>query len=139
MKDKETEGRVYADESPIHGKGLFAAVEIEKDEYIGRYRGPRAKRDGRYVLWVEEEDGELYGVSGRNVLRFLNHSTRPNAEFDGEELYALKRIREGDEITFHYGDEWADVIDPPRPKKKPKAAKTGKKRRGAKKPAAARR
>ncbi len=95
-------------ESPIHGKGLFARKKIDSGELIGRYMGPRVKRNGTYVLWVEEDDGSYFGVSGRNRLRFLNHSEVPNAEFEDQDLYATRMIRPGDEICFHYGDEWED-------------------------------
>ena len=81
----------YVSESGIHGKGLFARMEIEYDSWLGSYEGPVASRNGSHVLWVYEDDG-LVGRSGRNKLRYLNHSTNPNAEFDGFELYALREI-----------------------------------------------
>ncbi|MBI1357058.1 MAG: SET domain-containing protein-lysine N-methyltransferase [Acidobacteria bacterium] len=65
--------------------------------------------DARYVLWVDDGDGVWRGIDGQNELRYLNHSSQPNAGFDGPELYALRTIRVGDEITFHYGDEWEGV------------------------------
>ena len=42
-------------------------------------------------------------------LRFVNHTSKPNAEFFGRDLYATKTIRAGDEITIHYGEEWVGV------------------------------
>jgi hypothetical protein len=42
-------------------------------------------------------------------LRWLNHSATPNVEFDGAELYSMRPIAAGEELLFHYGDEWADV------------------------------
>lgn len=101
--------RYYAGRSSIHGKGLFAGRSFRKGERIGAYEGPRVARDGMHVLWVEEDDGEYFGIDGRNALRYLNHSSRPIAEFDGNELYALRRIGPGDEITIDYGDEWKGV------------------------------
>lgn len=101
--NKELRKTVYSAESSLHGTGLFAARKIEKHEYIGTYDGPVAKRNGSHVLWIYNEDGEEpYGISGKNLLRFLNHSKNPNSEFDGPDLYAVKKIREGDEITFDY-------------------------------------
>ena len=90
--------------SPIHGYGLFAKVRIEADQYIGSYKGPQAKRDGTYVLWVYEdgEDEPVTGRSGRNILRFLNHAMPGNAEFDGFDLYARVKIHADEEITFDY-------------------------------------
>lgn len=95
---------VYAGQSPIHGTGLFAARGIAKDEYIGTYWGPQARRDGTYVLWVfdPEAPDDAVGRSGRNLLRYLNHAKPGNAVFDGFDLYARVRIRAGAEITFNY-------------------------------------
>ncbi len=99
---------VYVSESGIHGKGVFAATSLRKGDYIGTFSGPVAKRNGTYVLWAyETEDAEeAVGRSGRNMLRFLNHALSPNAEFDGFELYARRRIRPDEEITIDYG--WRD-------------------------------
>ena len=96
-------------ESPIHGKGVFAKESIGEGTVIGVYEGPEAERDGAYVLWVECDDGSFYGIEGRNELRYLNHSSSPNADFDDEELSAVRAIAPGDEITLHYGDAWADA------------------------------
>jgi uncharacterized protein len=101
---------VYVDSSAIHGHGLFAAVAIGKGTHIGSYDGPPARRDGTHVLWVYEEDEDKWvGRDGRNVLRYCNHSSQPNAAFDGFELYAIRGIRPGEEITFHYGEDWEDI------------------------------
>jgi SET domain-containing protein len=65
---------------------------------------------GPHVLWVEEEDGCWLGRDGRNILRYLNHHEEPSAEFDGFELYALRDIPAGKEITIHYGEEFVEAI-----------------------------
>ena len=90
--------------SPIHGRGLFARNDIKKGTYIGTYHGPDTDDNGTYVLWVKE-GRKWCGCDGKNILRYLNHSKKPNAEFDGRDLFALKKIREGDEITFDYGED----------------------------------
>ena len=108
-RDRELSEWVYAAESSIHGTGLFARRAIPAGTYIGTYWGPEAKRNGRYVLWVNDDpaDDEAWqGRSGRNLLRWLNHSADCNAEFDGYDLYALRDIQPGEEITFYYGDEF---------------------------------
>lgn len=113
MKDKRINNSqlkelVYSASSSIHGTGLFASRKISKGEYIGTYWGPNAKRNGTYVLWVYDPDNEkdAVGRSGRNLLRFLNHSKPGNAEFDGFDLYARASIRKGQEITFYYGSDF---------------------------------
>lgn len=107
-KDRDLKELVYSAASSIHGTGLFARQTISKGEYIGTYWGPEAKRNGMYVLWVYEEDdlSSAVGRSGRNLLRYLNHSENGNAEFEAFDLYAIEDITEGTEITFDYGDEF---------------------------------
>ena len=97
---------VSVSESRIHGRGLFAARHIAKDRLIGRYEGPLTESSGSHVLWVEDERGRWIGIEGSNQLRFVNHSEEPNAEFFGDELWSLRAIRRGEEITHDYGDEW---------------------------------
>jgi uncharacterized protein len=94
--------RVCRSLSPIHGTGCFARVAFAEGDFIGTYTGRPARRDGTYVLWVTEEDKAPIGCSGRNLLRWLNHQVPGNARFDGFDLYALRAIARGEEITFDY-------------------------------------
>ncbi len=96
-------------DSEIHGKGIFAGDFIKRDSVIGIYHGPRVQEDGTYVLWIDCEKDGIYGIDGCNELRFTNHSSAPNASFEGPELIALRDIEAGEELTFHYGDEWEDL------------------------------
>lgn len=105
----DADDHVESKTSAIHGKGAFARHAIAEGTHIGDYDGTPTGDDGTYVLWVEGDDGDFHGIDGTGVLRWLNHSSSPNAEFDGPELYALRDIAEGEEITFHYGDEWEGV------------------------------
>jgi hypothetical protein len=99
--------RVYRARSSIHGAGCFARVTFAPGDYIGTYAGRPARRDGTYVLWVIESGKPPVGCSGRNLLRWLNHQVPGNARFDGFDLYALRAIARGEEITFDYtgGDQ----------------------------------
>ena len=94
--------RVRKSPSPIHGNGCFARVAFSAGDFVGTYQGPPASRDGTYVLWISEDRVEWTGRSGRNLLRWLNHSDTPNATFDDFDLYALTEIAVGEEITFDY-------------------------------------
>lgn len=95
----------YVEDSKIHGKGLFACTVIKAGTYLGDYEGPDTTDNGMHVLWTEDEEGEWIGRDGKNALRYLNHNTIPCAEFDGYELYALKTIKQHQEITIDYGEE----------------------------------
>jgi SET domain-containing protein len=95
--------------SSIHGKGVFARRRLRTGGYIGTFEGRPTRRDGAYVLWVLDDENRELGVEGCNELRFLNHSARPNAEFLGLDLHAMRNIQPGSELTIHYGDAWRDV------------------------------
>ena len=113
LEDDELDALYYVDESGIHGKGLYARAAIKKGEYLGTYDGPEGVEEGNenvlengsHVLWVEQDDGRWVGRDGQNILRYLNHHTDPHAEFDGFDLYAIKNINEGEELTINYGEE----------------------------------
>lgn len=95
-------------ESEVHGQGVFARTRIRSGKPIGRFEGVPTQHDGTYVLWVIDEDEVEVGIEGRNALRFLNHANSPNAEFDGQDLYALCDVEVGSEILIHYGEGWEE-------------------------------
>ena len=99
---------IYLMRSSIHGQGVFARRRIARGEYIGTFRGVPTTRDGEYTLWVLQDDDRLQGIRGRNALRFLNHSSRANAEFYGADLHATRGIPMDAEITIDYGEDWRD-------------------------------
>ena len=101
--------RVVVRNSPIHGEGVFAARRIRAGAYVGTFEGDRTTRDGLHVLWVLGEDGRYRGIRGRNELRYLNHSSGANAELRGADLYALRNIQPGREITLDYGPDWEGI------------------------------
>ncbi|MBD3671421.1 MAG: SET domain-containing protein-lysine N-methyltransferase [Gammaproteobacteria bacterium] len=104
-KNEELKKLFYVEKSTIHGKGLFARIEIKEGTYLGTYHGPVVDENGMHVLWVEHEEGVWQGRDGKNMLRYLNHSDAPCAEFDGFELYAIADIKPDQEVTFDYGED----------------------------------
>ena len=95
------ESLTYVDDSPIHGKGLFARKYIGAGEIIGVLDGVPASTDGEHVLWIDEDNG----FHVRCDLRFINHSDEPNAVYyDTLEVCALTDIAPGEEITHDYTD-----------------------------------
>jgi SET domain-containing protein len=101
--------RVRVGRSLIQGRGVFAAQRFRPGAPIGTFEGRPTRTDGTYVLWLVDDDGSQTGIRGSNELRFLNHSSNPNAEFEGLELVALRNIQPGCEITLDYGEAWRDV------------------------------
>jgi uncharacterized protein len=104
------------------GLGLFATALIEKGAFIIAYRGQRisnveaARREARGSRYIFEINSRwsIDGTSRRNIMRYANHSCRPNAESGLVRgkliLRAIKRIEPGDEITYNYGKEYFDLF-----------------------------
>ncbi len=79
------------------GRGCFAIVDIEKDQYI--------------LTTTTQNDGYYH-------LRFLNHSCAPNCGFltgksmFSDILYSKKGIKEGEEVTINYkGTRWEHLME----------------------------
>lgn len=99
------------------GSGLFASRAFEKGDFIVSYTGQKiSSREAdlsksRYLFELDEEwtiDGETFS----NIGRYINHACSPNAEAEihDEEILiiATRTIRQGEEITIDYGDEYFD-------------------------------
>jgi uncharacterized protein len=97
------------------GRGLFTSERIPRGsciiEYVGR---PATKAQikantGKFLFWTGRGtmiDGNIAG----NKARFINHSCTPNCEIDIKKrrvyIFARRSIKEGEELTFHYGTEF---------------------------------
>ncbi len=99
--------RVEVRESRVHGKGVFARRRLREGQRIGRFEGESTMRNGTYVLWLIDEEGEELGIRGRNALRFLNHGRPANAEFRDADLYAIRNVQPGSELLIDYGEGYA--------------------------------
>lgn len=99
------------------GKGLFAEQAIPKGACIIEYVGKNIKKadqenaNGKYVF----ETGKDLMIDGnikKNIARYINHSCAPNCEADGPRgkvfILSLRKIKEGEELTYDYGEEYFD-------------------------------
>ncbi len=106
--------------SPIHGRGVFAARTIRKGAQIIEYRGRRISTEAAddlpdsdadnpfHTFLFELNDGRVIdaGVRG-NAARWINHSCNPNCEpyeDDDDRVYiaAKRTIRAGEELSYDY-------------------------------------
>ncbi len=110
-KGKTIDGQpaVRVGTSTIHGRGLFAADDIPADTLILTIDGRPTDEDGEHVIWFHGDDGSLEGFEITNDARFVNHASEPNAIFVDDELWSLRTIPAGEEITHHYGEDWAHL------------------------------
>jgi uncharacterized protein len=106
--------------SRIHGKGVFAKKRLPSRRKIGELTGElisirearrRAKR-AAIVTIVEFEDDKALDAASDPCLRYVNHSCAPNTFLRRAnrrvELYALRDIRPGEELTCDYGQTHHD-------------------------------
>ena len=103
------------------GLGLFATKPIKKRALIVRYSGriipneeaERREAKGARYMYELNKHFTLDGSGRSHLGRYANHSCRPNAESDvvkGKVLIkAMRRIKPGDEITYHYGKDYYDI------------------------------
>src|ERR1700704_6317436 len=104
------------------GLGLFARVPIKKGQFIIRYHGRKIPTetteglDTRYLFEINNS-WTIDGSHRSNRARYINHSCRPNAEVYFVKLVikirAIKNIKPGDEITYHYGRDYFDSFIKP--------------------------
>lgn len=100
--------------SPIHGRGLFTRLPIRAGELIGVYEGrivtdmEEGDEGYDFVMWMEDEDGRMFGIMGDGLLRFMNHLDESNAVMSGTSpfVYARRPIAANEEITICYEDGW---------------------------------
>jgi len=106
--------------SKIGGKGCFATKDINKEEVIKRLSGEvvsRTEINKRILKGIERIDdplqiGDDLFIDLDEPSYFFNHSCNPNAGIRRKsELFAIKGISKGEEITFDYSTTVGKDID----------------------------
>ena len=115
--------RIQVRRSGVHGKGVFALVDIAKGERIIEYVGEiitwkqADKRqssdpdDPNHTFFFSIGDGKkvIDANVGGNAARWINHSCNPNCESDEDDdtqrvfIKAIRNIKAGDELNYDYG------------------------------------
>jgi SET domain-containing protein len=119
--------------SRIHGNGVFAAAPLRKGTRLIQYKGllrgheevDRVYADeietGHTFLFTLNEDYVIDANVDGNDARWINHSCDPNCEAvidedDGGDprkdrvfIEAMRRIKEGEELTYNYGIKLAEA------------------------------
>jgi hypothetical protein len=105
------------------GLGLFASAPIKRGTWIVEYVGKvlRGKEvtahKGNKYLFETSRTRMIDGSLRSNVARYINHSCKPNceAEIFGGRVFikAIRRIEEGNELTYDYGKEYTNEFIKP--------------------------
>ncbi len=118
--------RIQVRRSGVHGKGVFALVDIPRGtriiEYVGEIiswdeaqeRHPHDPEDPNHTFYFHiDEDRVIDALHGGNASRWINHSCAPNCIADEQDgrifIKARRAIRAGEELNYDYGL----VIDEP--------------------------
>lgn len=103
--------------SRIAGRGAFAKRDIPRGTRIIEYTGERCSIESLVSDEAAGKDVGVYlahvhhgvaidGSRNGNDARFINHSCGPNCELyvfdDRLYIYAMRKIAEGEELTFDY-------------------------------------
>jgi SET domain-containing protein len=98
-RPSDVSDKVFVANSPVHGKGLFAARKIKANTVLGRLHGMPTFDDGDYVLWITDE----LGLELTNDFKYINHDSNPNAAYSDIDVMALRDIEPGEELLHDYG------------------------------------
>ena len=113
---KLASSRVKVGNSPINGHGLFAATRLPGRRKLGEISGklvalPKAWKTvarRRSICLIELTPRTALDCSKGNCFRCVNHSCRPNCYLriarGRVEVYTLRRITAGCELTVDYGE-----------------------------------
>jgi SET domain-containing protein len=115
---------IAVQDSPIHGRGVFALENIKKGDCIIEYKGeriswkkaldrhPHDPQQPNHTFYFSLSNGKVIDGKVRgNDARWINHSCAPNCiatEFDikGDKLrvflFAKKNIKAGTELFYDY-------------------------------------
>lgn len=101
------------------GLGLFAKTDIPKRRRVIEYggwlipadEGDKLEDRNRYIFNINTRL-DIDGSPRFNTARYVNHACRPNCEAilvgNRVMITTKKRVRAGEELTFHYGKEYID-------------------------------
>ena len=111
MKKQMADNELEIKETGIYGRGIFAGRDIKKGEKIRKFIGEiiTLEEDLKRVAsgQMSNDDGFQIGEEKYIVLDsvsiLFNHSCNPNSAFRKEsDLFAIKDIKKGEEITYDY-------------------------------------
>jgi len=123
---KRFKSRIESRDSPVHGRGVFALVDLKAGETLVEYVGeiidweealnrhPHDPSQPNHTFYFHIDETRVIdaNVNG-NRARWINHSCDPNCEASEEAgrvfIRSLRAIQAGEEIFYDYGL----VIDEP--------------------------
>ena len=108
------EDHIYAEETNLYGKSLFAARDFDKDELVFVAFGPLITDATLYTIPISETLKIDPTKPEGNRCQYICHSCDPNLGIKNRTFFvAFKDIKKGEEIRIDYamiGYEYGDEI-----------------------------
>jgi SET domain-containing protein len=118
--------RIQTRRSGVHGKGVYALVDLAEGETVIEYVGeviswdealrrhPHDPKDPNHTFYFHIDENHVIDAKyGGNSSRWINHSCDPNCEAETDDgrvfIRAQRNIQPGEELFYDYGL----VIDEP--------------------------
>lgn len=112
--------RIQVRKSGVHGKGVFALVDLPRGttviEYVGEViswteaqrRHPHDPSDPNHTFYFHIDQTRVIDAAhGGNSARWINHSCDPNCEADEVDgrvfIKTLRPVKAGQELSYDYG------------------------------------
>ena len=119
-KTRAPRQRIQTRRSGVHGKGVYALVDLAEGETLIEYTGeiidwdealerhPHDPKDPHHTFYFHIDGGQVIDAKyGGNSSRWINHSCDPNCVADEENgrvfIRALRNIPAGAELFYDYG------------------------------------
>ncbi len=101
--------KYFIEKSDIHGLGVHANQNFDKNELIGHLVNIVSKKEKNKKYFTTKLSNKLGTfIEITELEKFLNHSNKPNATCIAKEdkvyLYSIKQIKKNEEITVKYKD-----------------------------------
>jgi len=102
-------------DSPVHGRGLFAAVDIPKNTRIADYSGIEMTlkefklqygTDYRRTYMLRRLNKIINAKDVENASHYCNESLTPNVRYKKRGLYTVAAVKAGDELFLRYFKEY---------------------------------
>lgn len=126
---------LYLQESPIHGRGIYAARDIaagtdviqyvgdliDKDEAERRAEKVRLRAEktgsGAVYIFTVNDEFDIDGDVPENYARYINHGCVTNCEAVNIEdeiwIEATRNIKKGEELVYDYGFDYSSWDEHP--------------------------
>lgn len=119
LRERDQTMKIIVKDSPLHGLGVFALVDIAEGEVIERCPYividdddlAEENRLNDYLFSSPDQEGDYLVVLGYAMM--YNHDDQPNCEWEIDDddhrfvsFVALRAIKRGEEITQSYGAEY---------------------------------